>query len=122
MMNTFDAVNKAQRLLIGAAVGGHVDPEEVTVDLLDTLTTAALNWAMAEEAMKPTQKDDIKSGDLRWVRPKCLQRWEPAEFRKESYCGMMCFMFDQVEYVDDKFMKEWVVGAKITTPPDAVVR
>jgi len=120
-MNTFEAVNKAQEIML-RAYGGVIDPKDFTVDLFNTLTTAALNWAMAEEAMKPVEKDEIKNNDLRWIRPKWRTRWEPAEFRYESHCGMMCYMLNGVEYVDDNFTKEWVVGANINRPPDAVVR
>ena len=120
-METIDAVNEAQLLLI-KAVSGNLDPKEITLGLFTTLTDAALNWAMVEEAMKAKTKDEIKNGDYRWVRPKWRTRWEVAEFRHDSNVGMMCFMLDGMEFVDDKFMKEWVIGGRIVLPPDAVIK
>ena len=53
--------------------------------------------------------------------PKWCTRREVAEIKKTQF-DMMCFTFNTVEFVDDKFMKEWVIGGKIVLPPDADLR
>jgi membrane carboxypeptidase/penicillin-binding protein len=116
-METIEAVNQSNVLLL-KAVSGHIDPHDIPYDLISTLSTAALNWAMVEEAMKARPKESIQDGDYHWVRPTWRARWEIAEFKK-TQCGLMCFTFESADFVDDKFMKENIIGGKIVLPPDA---
>jgi hypothetical protein len=115
-MKTIEAVNEAQIIIIDA-IGGNIDPKKFTVRLFTTLIDAALKWAMVEEAMKARPKESIQDGDYHWIRPTWRARWEIAEFKK-TQCGLMCFTFESADFVDDKFMKENIIGGKIVLPPD----
>jgi hypothetical protein len=116
-MRTIEAVNEAQILLI-KAVGGNLDPKEITIGLFNTLTDAALKWAMVEERMAPRKKEQIKSGRMYWVRPKYRARWEPARYERNSQCDDMFYMLDGVEFVNEEFMRNWVIGPEIVEPPE----
>lgn len=117
-MKTIDAINEAQVILLKAATGNlNIEQDKITFGLLTSLTDAALNWERVEEAMKARPKESIQDGDYHWVRPKWRARWEIAEFKK-TQCGLMCFTFESADFVDDKFMKENIIGGKIVLPPD----